>query len=209
MIRELFFHWFLFSQLRFGYFLLDLAVFNLLLTYGIVRNTSLQITLQKYMPTKSDGTCQTYLLYTLYYTYALYCKITSLYFWSTNGVFWAVLDLLPAATKQVVVQHTDQYYAYIAAQKASMRALLKPTAYPLHNVRLYFVVMQVVKDAVEYYGLDREEIGVMLDRVGSCVRGLKTMVELSMVSKKIGVDSAIDEDILKRLQESQSASTNE
>lgn len=195
MIREVFFHWFLFNQLRTGYFLLDLAVFNLLLTYAIVSSTSLQVSFRRYTPNN-------YLTHTLYFSYGLYHKITTFYFHATRLVLDFTLNNCPSpAVRETLLDYKATYNNYITSRKEALQQLLfQSNSYPSYNVRAYFIALTLCKDAVDYYGLDADQLSALLDKAKGCLGALKAIVHIKKTNEEIARTEAIDSDILKNLQ---------
>lgn len=180
----------LFAALRTRYFVLDVALLHLLLSYALIHASFLSLSIQRINNTTAHAYAYAYLKgYRAYDTtvscaYSVAHKIFALCMCSRRFAAWY---------REYLAAHVEAYRAW----KRSVRNWLLPSATRRYHFRLYFDSALLIKDFVQYYAYDKDEVAQMLERVQSGVGGVARVVR--GLTSNVAQDIAADAQILQHL----------
>lgn len=192
MIRAVVFHLLLFSALRTGWFLPDMALFHSIVLMCIVQHSFLRISIGRLGGSRATSAVRL--------TFEVYRRLYEVW----HAGCGAALAL--AQRSEPIRECVQHYYA----EKARALTALTPggESRALFYLQGSYLSAQLMKDCMQFHELDPEQTANMLTKGAAVVKGLSLMVRASAIPRKLAEQEAEDANIIKFLQETQSSDSS-
>lgn len=189
MIRAALFHWFVFTSLRTGWFLPDVALFHSMLLLCLVQHTFLRRSIGRVGGSRAATAVR--------FTFEAYRRMYELW----HCLVGAAVEL---AERSEPIRECTAHYR---ATKARFVAGLLPNGEfsALIYLQGSYLSAQLAKDCVDFHKLDPENTAQLLTRICAFVKALAMLVRAMGVSQKLAAEQEADAAILRALREQDEA----
>lgn len=187
MLRAAVFHWLLFASLRTGWFLPDVALFHWMVLLCVVQHTFLRLSTARLGGSRPATVAR--------FSFEVYRRLYELWYAGCSAA-------LALAERSAPVHECVEHYR---ASKARVLAALSPggESRALLYLKGSYLSAQLVKDCVQFHGLDPEDAANTLVKGAAAIKGLSIVLRASAMPQKLAEQEAADQRILEDLRSAQ------